>query len=116
MEGVSVAKSRVAQRLGHLEKTRDQKSPTIVKTIMKHFLAPLKDQGGEGRVYIHKEQRIECGSQSPNCVILRWVVRPGGVACECGSRFPPVDWLVSAVASRSSILNDTQTKLVGSGL
>ena len=58
IEGVSAAKSRVAQRLGHLEKTRDQKAPTTVKTNAKHFLARLEDQGGEGRVYIHREQRI----------------------------------------------------------
>ena len=30
-EGVSAAKYRVAQRLRHLEKTRDQKAPTTVK-------------------------------------------------------------------------------------
>ena len=31
-QGVAVAKYRVAQRLRHLEKTRDQKAPTTVKT------------------------------------------------------------------------------------
>ena len=57
--GVAVAKSRVAQRLRHLEKTRDQKSPTTVKTMLLHFLARLEDQRREGRVYIHKEQCID---------------------------------------------------------
>ena len=58
IEGLSAAKSRVAQRLGHLEKTRDQKAPTTDIYKPNHFLDRLDDQGGEGRVYIHREQRI----------------------------------------------------------
>ena len=33
-QGVAVTKYRVAQRLRHLGKTRDQKAPTTVKTMM----------------------------------------------------------------------------------
>ena len=68
-QGVAVAKHGVAQRLRHLEKTRDQKAPTIVKTMLFHFLDPLGDQRREGRVYIHKEQRIG-GPTSPGALPL----------------------------------------------
>ena len=60
--GVAVTKYRVAQWLRHLEKTSVQQAPTIVKTMMNHFLDRLEDQTREGRVYIHKEQRI-CGGR-----------------------------------------------------
>ena len=42
MKGVSDAKYRVAQRLGHLEKTRGQQAPTIVKTMHAQNFVPSR--------------------------------------------------------------------------
>ena len=49
-QGVTVTKCRVAQRLRHPEKTRDQKAPTTVKTKMKQQLGPSIDylKGAKG--------------------------------------------------------------------
>ena len=57
-QNTAAAKHGLGQRIGHLEKTNVQQAPTIVKTILKHFLYHLEDQTREGRVYIHREQRI----------------------------------------------------------
>ena len=41
-QGVTVTKYRVAQRLRHLEKTRDQKAPTTVKNkVGQHFVPSI---------------------------------------------------------------------------
>ena len=42
-QGIAVTKYRVAQWLRHLEKTRDQKAPTTVKTKMEQRLGPSID-------------------------------------------------------------------------
>ena len=42
-QGIAVAKYRVAQRLRHLEETRDQMAPTTVNTIVEQTSVPSID-------------------------------------------------------------------------
>ena len=57
-QGVAVAKHRVAKRRGHLEKTRDQKAPTTVKTMVRQKLVPSIDHLKGVRGIKNNEQRI----------------------------------------------------------